>query len=260
MNCEAGADTQNYMLKRNNYFNFKTMPDPATWFSYIGAATAFILAALSTPILSPENPFGWLALPDTIILLLGGWAILKGKRFISVVLPAYMLASRYLVSEAFGRPVMDTPNFIVLLGYALGIIGTFWRDRARRIKSGAQDDRWIDKSIAGSFTLLAGAVGLGSGILVGIFSLIQIGHYTHFNLVDSLLIITFAWHTLKRRLWAAGSQVILSLVNVALSYLQTGELSVVFGFLPMFLLESFALGFIGVAVLRGQRQEELDAV
>ena len=160
---------------------------------------------------------------------------------------------------AFGRPLPDITALIVLLGYLLGIIGTFGRDRAKRIKTGVPDKRWLDKTIASYFALLAGVTGLCFGIITGIFSLARTGPFTLFNLADSLLMICFAWYTLKRRLWAAGSQVILSLVNVGLSYMQTGNPGAVFGFLPVFLTQLFMLGFIGVAVLCGRRQEELDA-
>ena len=238
----------------------KQKPSAAVLFSYLGAATAFILAALSTPIFFRESPFGWHALPDTIVLLLGGWGILKGNRLVSVLLPADMIASRYLVNVTFGRPLLNITDLIVLLGYLLGRIGTFGRDRAKRLKTGVPDKRWLNKTIASYFALLAGVTGLCFGVLIGIFSLTRTGPFTLFNLADSILMICFAWHTLKRRLWAAGSQVILSLVNVSLSYMQTGNLGAIVGFLPMFLMQLFILGFIGVAVLCGQRQEELDAI
>lgn len=248
------------MPKQEQLTNFGVTPSAAVLLSYLGAATAFILAALSTPILFRESPFGWHALPDIIILLLGGWGILKGNRLASVLLPAYMIASRYLVNATFGRPWLHIKDLIVLLGYLLGIIGTFGRDRAKRIKTGVPDKRWLDKNIASYFALLSGVTGLCFGILIGIFSLTRTGPFTLFNLADSLLMICFAWYTLKRRLWAAGSQVILSLVNISLSYLQTGNPGAIFGFLPVFLMQLFLLGFIGVAVLCGQRQEELDAI
>ncbi|HBB68138.1 MAG TPA: hypothetical protein DCZ93_12775 [Elusimicrobia bacterium] len=248
------------MLKRKWLKLFKITPGISKVFIYLGAGTAFILAALSTPLFFSESPFGWRALPDTIILLLGGWGILKGNRLVSVILPAYMIASRYMVSETFGRPWLDVKDLIVFLGYFSGIIGTFGRDRAERIKAGLPDKRWLDKDIASYFILSAGMVGLCFGILIGVFSLRETGPFTHFNIADSLLIICFAWYTLKRRLWAAGSQVILNMLNTALSYINTGATGAVLGFLPLFLLEVFILGFIGVAVLCGQRQEELDAV
>lgn len=238
----------------------KQKPSAAVLFSYLGAATAFLLAVLSTRIFFRESPFGWHVLPDIVILLFGGWGILKGNRLASVILPAYMLASRYLVNVTFGRPLLDSTDLLVLLGYLLGIIGTFGRDRAKRIQTRVPDKRWLDKNIASYFALLSGITGLCFGTLIGIFSLTGTGPFTLFNLADSLLMICFAWYTLKRRLWAAGSQVILSLVNVSLSYMQTGNPGAIFGFLPMFLMQIFILGFIGVAVLCGQRQEELDAI
>jgi hypothetical protein len=60
------------MPKQEQLTNFGVTPSAAVLLSYLGAATAFILAALSTPILFRESPFGWHALPDIIILLLGG--------------------------------------------------------------------------------------------------------------------------------------------------------------------------------------------
>jgi hypothetical protein len=74
------------MLKRKWLKLFKITPGISKVFIYLGAGTAFILAALSTPLFFSESPFGWRALPDTIILLLGGWGILKGNRLVSVIL------------------------------------------------------------------------------------------------------------------------------------------------------------------------------
>jgi len=194
---------------------------------------------------------GWRAFPDTIILLLGGWGILKGKRLVSIMLPAYALASRYIVSEILGQPGQDQiANFIIFPAYALGIIGAFARDRAARIHNKATDTRWVDADIAASFAHISGAAGLGFGILVGMFALADMGGFTWFNLTDAFLIILLAWYTLRRRLWAAASQLILSFCNMALSYAQTGSVSALFSFIPLFLFEIYALGVIGTAVLR----------
>lgn len=239
-------------MKKNILFRKLTVTErTGRIFSYIGAATAFILAALSTPIFSPESPFGWHALPDTIILLLGGWGIFKGKRLVSIMLPAYALASRYVVSETLGQAGSNaTTDFIVFPAYVLGIIGAFARNRAARMVKAVKDKSWIDTDIATSFTRISGAAGISFGILVGMFSLAEIGGFSWFNLTDAFLIILFAWYTLKRRLWAGASQLILSFTNMALSYSQTGNISALFGFVPVFLFELYALGFVGTVILR----------
>jgi hypothetical protein len=234
-------------------------------FSNIGAVLVFILAARSIPVLSPESPFGWHALPDTLILLFGGWGILKGKRLVSIVLPAYALASRYIVNETLGQPGAATvANFIIFPAYTLGIIGAFAQNRAARIKKAVKDTRWIDADIATSFTRISGAAGLSFGILVGMFAFAEMGGFTWFNLTDAFLIILFAWYTLKRRLWAAASQVVLSFSSMALSYSQTGSFSALLGFIPLFIFELYVIGFIGAAVLRyesrpADRQQNIES-
>jgi len=233
-------------------------------FSYIGGTAAFILAARSTPILSPGSPFGWHAIPDILILLLGGWGILKGKRLVSILLPAYTLASRYIVNDALGQTGgADTAaNFITFSAYALGIIGAFARNRAARIKKAVKDTRWIDAGIAASFTRISGAIGISFGILVGMFAAAEMGGFTWFNLADAFLIILFAWHTLKRRLWATTAQLVISFSSMALSYSQTGNIGALFGFVPLFLFEIYVLGFIGTAVIRltsNQREKDIES-
>jgi hypothetical protein len=249
------------MKKRRMFFRAGIDEAAGRKLSYIGAATAFILAATTIPLFSPASPFGWHALPDTVILVLGGWGILKGKRLVSIILPAYALASRYIVNETLGYTSPDViASYIVFPAYALGIIGAFARNRAVRIKAAAKDTRWIDADIAASFTRVAGAAGISFGILLVMFSLAELGGFTRFNLTDAFLIILFAWYTLKRRLWAAAAQLIVSFGNMAISYSQTGSFSAIFGFIPLFLFELYALGFIGTMVLKNtSRQAERKA-
>ena len=237
------------------YLSFKLEHSTALKFSYVGASAAFMLALLTIPIFPTGNPFGWYALPDTLLLLFGGWGMLKGNRLISILLPAYALASRYVVSKTLGQAGQDTlANCIIFLAYALGIIGAFARDRRARMQSAAKDTRWIDDGIAISFTRIAGAAGLGFGILVGMFALSEVGGFTWYNLIDAFLILLFAWSTLKRRHWAATSQLVLNMGNMAVSYVQTRSFGAVLDFIPVFLFELYALGFIGTAVLSSTNQ------
>ncbi len=239
------------MKKKTPLFQMQIGEDTASKFSYIGASAAFILAVITIPLFFPGSPVGWYALPDTLILLLGGWGILKGKRLVSIILPAYALASRYIVNETLGHTGADIiASFFIFPAYILGAIGAFARDRAARIKAAAEDPRWIDTDIAVSFTRTAGIAGICFGLFVGLFALLEIAPFTRFNLTDAFLITLFAWHTVKRRLWAAAAQLILNLVNMAVSYSQTGSFSGAFGFIPLFLFELYCLGFIGTAVLR----------
>lgn len=164
------------MKKRRMFFRAGIDEATGRKLSYIGATTALILAATTIPLFSPASPFGWHALPDTVILMLGGWGILKGKRLVSIILPAYALASRYIVNETLGYTSPDIiANYIVFPAYTLGIIGAFARNRAVRIKAAAKDTRWIDADIAASFTRVAGAAGISFGILVIMFSSAELG-------------------------------------------------------------------------------------
>lgn len=226
---------------------------PALKCSYLGAAAAVLSGAYTATLCLPGGALGWRGIPDTLILLLGGWGILKGKRLISVILPAYILASRYQVGMILGFTGPSFTDLLVFPAYALGILGAFVRNRAARLERRAPDTRLLDADIAASFTRLAGITGISFGILTGMFAVAELGGFTRFNLTDAFLILLFSWYTIRRRLWAASAQLVLSFGNMALAYHNTGNLAGVFGFFPMFLFILYALGAIGAAALRQPR-------
>lgn len=222
----------------------------AVLFSWAGAAAAFTAAAFTASLCLPGEMLGWRGLPDVLILLLGGWGMLKGKRLASVALTAYLLASRWMIGAAAGITGPMPSDLVFFPAYTLGIIGAFERNRAARAAAGAADRRLLDADIAASFVRVAGAAGISFGALVAMFSLAEMGGFSVFNLTDGLLIILFAFHTFKRKVWALAAQLALNFTSMALAYAATGSPSEVFGFFPIFLFELYALGLAGAIALK----------
>lgn len=218
-------------------------------FSLLAGCTAFILAAMTLPLYLKGA--GELILLDAAISILCGVGIIVGNRLAAVTLLAFTLASRYGAFLLSGGGWINLfLNICILISYSLGVIGTFARDRLRRAAEGEQCADWMDTGIAVLFRRIAGSAGLGFGLLIAWFSATAEGEFSLFNLVDSLLILLFAWQTLKGRYWAAALQLLLCLASMLLSYARSGDVHSIFGFIPLFMLEIYILGFIGVAKIR----------
>lgn len=217
----------------------------ARCFCCVGAIAAFACAA-GTFYLFFRGV--WSILADTIILLLGGWGMIRGKRFFPTILLIYILASQYELRDYTERGLLEVIRWGFVIAYALGLVGTFASSRCERIKRKVTDLRWIDYGIGKTFTRLAGVTGVAFGIVVWLFSWQETGEFTYFNCFDALLIMVFAWQTLKEKIWAATAQLILSATNMALSYYRIDSLRAILGFIPLLLFEIYCLGFIGAMV------------
>jgi len=100
------------------------------------------------------------------------------------------------------------------------------------------------------FCRASGGAGLIFGAMVGWFSITASGEFSTFNLLDSALILFFAWHTLKGRVWAAALQSALCAVSMVISYTLSSDLHSFFGFIPSLLLQVYLLGVLGTKKIR----------
>lgn len=193
-------------------------------------------------------------LPRILALLLGGAGFIYGKRAGSVVLTAFILALRLWNNEKLISSTSPATDLLVIIGLGLGLIGVFASHKFARLAHGQKDSKHIDANVAASFVRISGAAGLSFGPLLWMFSMAEIGGFTAVNSTNALLIILFAWQTLKRQLWAAVAQVILALGMLIFGCTSPGGQSSVFSFFPLFLLLIHALGVIGIFNLKTDRR------
>lgn len=218
-------------------------------FSLFAGGTAIILAALTLSLYFKGAAA--IILIDTAISVLCGLGIIRGNRLAAIILLICTLASRYdsYIASGGGGPNLLL-SLLILGAYALGVIGTFARDRLRRMSTGEKEPAWIDPVLAASLKRIAGGVGIGFSIIVTGFAISAAGEFSLFNLLDSFLIFLFAWYTLKGRCWAAIMQVLLCVTSMLISFSRSGDLHALAGFIPLLFLETYLLGIVGVIKIR----------
>lgn len=225
--------------------------------TYIGAATSVLCALPLLHIFFAGTGQVIAVIPMIIALLLGGAAFLYGKRAGTVVLAAFILAMRLWEGRIISSATLSV-DFLIIIGIGLGLMGVFASHRHALLAQGHKAAKYIDTNLAASFVRISGAAGLSFGPLLWMFSMAEMGGFTALNSTNALLIILFAWQTLKRQLWAAVAQAILAVGTLTFAYANpAGQISV-FGFFPIFLLLLHVLGVVGVTNLKkaGRRKED----